>query len=60
MKRILVFDDVNYAASKTSATQETAASPEQLAAGAVGVYFEDPSNEGEMVLVTAAQMMIQY
>ncbi len=37
-RKVLVFKDVNYAASKSSATQNTALTPDLLAEGAVGVY----------------------
>lgn len=37
-RKVLVFKDVNYGASKTSATVNTATNPADLADGAIGVY----------------------
>ncbi len=52
MKEFLV-SNVNYAASKTSATANTATSPDLLAAGAVGFYYMD-NTTGKLTLLTAA------
>lgn len=56
MKHLLVAKDVNYAASKTSATTETALSPETLANGAIGIYGIDDTaandNAGRLTLIT--------
>lgn len=41
MKHILIGKNVNYAASKASATADTATSPELLRDGAIGFYLED-------------------
>lgn len=54
MKKILVAKDVNYAASKTSATQETATRPDLLADGAIGVYALNIAADGKLALVTAS------
>lgn len=40
MKQILITKNVNYAASKASATADTATSPELLQDGAIGFYLE--------------------
>lgn len=56
MKQLLVAKDVNYAASKSSATTETATNPDLLADGAIGIYGIDEnagnSNAGKLVLIT--------
>ncbi len=52
MKEFLV-SNVNYAASKTSATANTATSPDLLAAGAIGIYYMDAAT-GKLTLLTAA------
>lgn len=56
MKQLLVAKDVNYAASKTSATTETATNPDLLADGAIGIYGIDDtagnSNANKLVLIT--------
>ena len=54
MKHVFVAADVNYAASKSSATQETATDPSLLADGAIGVYCLGVAAEGKLALVTAA------
>lgn len=54
-KKVLVFKDVNYGASKSSATQNTALNPADLAAGAVGVYgihTTGGTNLNKLVLIT--------
>lgn len=54
-RKVLVFKDVNYGASKSSATQNTALNPADLADGAVGIYgiMEGGStNLGKLVLIT--------
>lgn len=54
-RKILVFKDVNYGASKTSATQSTAANPADLADGAVGIYgvhLAGATNLNKLVLIT--------
>lgn len=54
-RKVLVFKDVNYGASKASATQATAANPADLADGAVGIYGiheAGTTNLGKLVLIT--------
>ena len=52
MNKILVFKDVNYGASKTSATKNTALTPDQLADGALGIYGIDPTlSAGQLSLI---------
>lgn len=58
MKQILIGKAVNYAASKTSATAESATNPDLLAEGAIGIYGIDNTagndNAGKLVLITLA------
>jgi hypothetical protein len=55
MREIFVFKDVNYGASKTSATLNTALNPVDLADGAIGIYGIDPVlNAGQLSLITDA------
>lgn len=57
MKQILILKDVKYGASKTSATQETALNPADLAVGALGIYGIDPTDATNGIkpsLITAA------
>ena len=49
---LLIGKNVKYAASKTSATTETATSPEMLANGALGIYYK--ASTGLTTLVGAA------
>lgn len=54
-RKILVFKDVNYGASKTSATQNTAANPADLGDGSVGIYgvhLAGATNLNKVVLIT--------
>lgn len=54
-RNVLVFKDVNYGASKASATQNTAANPADLADGAVGIYGiheAGATNLNKLVLIT--------
>lgn len=54
-RKVLVTTDVNYGASKSSATAETALNPADLAVGALGVYGIDPNsanNANKMALIT--------
>jgi hypothetical protein len=54
-RKVLVFKDVNYAASRSSATQNTALTPDLLAEGAVGVYGiheAGSTNLNKLVLIT--------
>jgi len=54
-RKVLVFKDVNYGASKASATQNTALNPADLADGAVGVYgihTAGSTNVNKLVLIT--------
>lgn len=54
-KSISIKFDVNYAASKSSATQNTALNPADLAAGAIGVYgihTAGSTNLNKLVLIT--------
>jgi len=54
-RKVFVYGNVNYGASKTSATQNTALNPADLANGAVGVYgiMESGStNLNKLVLIT--------
>lgn len=55
-RKVLVSNlDVNYAASKSSATQNTALNPADLAAGAIGVYgihTAGSTNLNKLVLIT--------
>lgn len=60
MKQILVGKDVNYGASKASATHSTATDPSILANGAIGIYAEDVSNEGKFILITEANDATQF
>ena len=49
---LLIGKNVKYAASKTSATTETATDPSLLANGSVGIYYK--ASDGLLTLVTAA------
>lgn len=54
-RKVFVYKDVNYGASKTSATQSTALTPDQLADGSVGIYGiheAGSTNVNKMVLIT--------
>lgn len=54
-RKVFIFKDVNYGASKSSATLNTATSPELLAEGALGIYGIDPlsaNNAGKLALIT--------
>ena len=52
MRHVLVFKDVNYGASKTSATKNTALNPYDLADGALGIYGNDPTlSPNELALI---------
>lgn len=54
-RKVLVLKDVNYGASKGSATQNTALNPADLASGAVGVYgvhTTGATNLNKLVLIT--------
>lgn len=55
MKKILITKDVNYGASKGSATANTAVTPDMLAVGALGIYGIDPAsanNPNTLALIT--------
>lgn len=55
MRQLFVFKDTNYGASKTSATLNTATTPDQLADGAIGIYGIDPVlNAGNLSLIVDA------
>jgi hypothetical protein len=56
MTELFIAKAVKYAASKTSATTETATSPEMLADGAIGIYYFVPST-GKLALITAANTL---
>jgi hypothetical protein len=54
-RKVLVYKDVNYGASKASATQNTAANPADLADGSVGIYGvheAGATNLNKLVLIT--------
>jgi hypothetical protein len=54
-RKVFVYTDVNYGASKTSATQNTATDPSLLAVGSVGIYGiheTGSTNLNKMVLIT--------
>ena len=52
---LLIGKSVKYAASKASATTETATSPDLLRQGAVGIYYK--ASDGLLTLVTAANSL---
>ena len=54
-RKVFVFTDVNYGASKTSATAETALNPADLADGAIalyGIHEAGATNLNKLVLIT--------